>query len=1825
MAQGSGFGAQQDHPSPEPRALSQKLMASSRSERVVWHRRIQSGALALCFFLNSAVPSAWALRSMGTARNAKSDVDERLVEEIDGPTVKVAALPQPPVTQVPPPSLDPHREIAERITRTVDALPLSEEARDLAHNFLMQGYVDLMSPEEVVEELVKLGVKDIHLLSTVWAYFSEGLPNPDAAESAYSRLTDDDRWVIDRVSEQGWVREVLARVRLRELSGPAATSLMMYFGTDPGLAEAYVGKAAPVSAMAGSRRGGASSNVPPALRSLQPEDRVRFLSILDQFVKPGHQNFATIRDVLAEFFASSDREKGRAPALEKLDGLGLSQADRIRLVDEIYRSDPPQTPGTTGQVFREILIDNLQAELGIFFTEEQRTILWEAEPGELVTLSAQFFAQWLSTKVPADVLELEIASQTRQGITFGTAGWRSQMPDVLPKDTPPEEMAKATMTIDRIRLVAQVFADYVNARHTRGEDPGKDQVIPIGFDGRTHSREFAEAAARVVAASGLRALLVDMSRYPDGLPTPITAFAMRHWNAAGSIMITASHNRATDNGIEVRDGISGGQFLPSAMKEMEASLQVAPVIRTATSVDHPRIERIDPLPPYVEYLKTLVDVDAIRGASLRIGYDAVHGMGYVAPAILRRLGLNPPAVMLRGELRDDLGDAQRQATAEPSREALEELAGRTFQDGLDASFSNDGDADRAGLILSDGRWLSPNEFYSWLAFEELAHLKADSQRRGESWDPSKYFIGRTIGSTHWVDAIAKTFGLPEDNVVETPVGFKYLNELINRANSEGKVVVLVFEESGGAAVRGSLPDKDGIAVNLKLMEIAARAKAAGQTTAERYEAFRRAVPGPLNVRSEFRLLGRGEATPALIDRMKATLEQFAKASVGKDVFGARVERVRTDDGTKLFFEDGSWILLRRSGTEALFRIYIEAPNRSAWGVRAMALRDYLGKEFELSERELTHFSRDIDAVERALAREILSEEFNAPRGQRGRFEPLFKDKDPKTGELLERGGWVHRPWEVLKSTLPEDVERKAQELRAQGVEALGFVGMGGESSIIGTGDEHLLNIGSTAPDKLAEALEGRNLTKIRWYIISKSGGTTETKRNGAFLEKAYLDPTKFITYVGDPWTSFDEKTKEGFTVEHRELNDQKSIGGRNTLVNNPTLLAYAWRHPQPGAVRAMLETLKKAHTFADGADDPWIAGAVDVFNLLKEGRPKVGIIQPAPMRAARWVAQEQNPEESLGKDGKGFTAYTTLPNLETVAQMQQRGWDKGWVFVEFRVKGHEHETQSYAEEAKRLGHAVVTIPVNGADLDMASQIAAYGWMKFVAMIGGLWDINFSNQDPVEEYKGILRAAAERKEPLILNDAIQPAGSAVANDGALTLVYDGLLPFLSPNHLAEVKQLEAVKAGPAAIFAKLSEFTRSSFDALTLLYYDHVDASTERWLDALTQGVLHQGLLYAAKWGEGTGTNHGLFVNHFSGPLHQIPLHVISAVHEREPDLAYPEGSQTLIEGTVAPHRALVKEGRPSIMLIVNGQLDRSGQQAIERFFEDVRVRQSPPPQPQVPATETAGGAVTREDIQLLLAGVRTDIKQPRGPIVRTYLITKAGQQEPVNVEVKSFTHAESDSPFNTVTVTVSPTATGEEMLKALLEAPNLPQSLQQAARQLAWEKAPHLVPIPPVAGSSDAPLAPGTASAASVRAIRAIRDQVWSARTFYRDHPEVIFGRSDPAQPLLTLENQLASIADRVEKEGLAGGASSDLRALVAPLQAIISEVPVHGRTYLTEASRQLSVLLSESSQSVKDPRARAVTAALAKAAVGSVVPSAEATVPTAEATESVIENAGAP
>ncbi len=452
-------------------------------------------------------------------------------------------------------------------------------------------------------------------------------------------------------------------------------------------------------------------------------------------------------------------------------------------------------------------------------------------------------------------------------IAFGTSGWRG----IIAED----------FTFTGVRAVAQAIAEHIQAQGRAAAARG----VVIGYDTRFLSEAFAAQVARVLAAGEVKAFLCERDT-----PTPVVAFELLRRQAAGGVVITASHNPPEYNGIKFSSAW-GGPALPEVTRRIEAranALRSAGAAQTPAGEAEARglLERIDPRPAYLERLRSLVDLEVIREARLKVVVDHLYGsaQGYT-DALLQAAGCE--VLTLHGWRDPNFGGG----APEPAEDRLKELAFQVVETGAHLGVATDGDADRFGLIDADGSFLEPNYFLGLL----LRHLV---KTRG--WTGA---AARSVATSHLLDAVARRLGIP---VRETPVGFKYIGELISQ-----DALVLGGEESAGLSVKGHVPEKDGILACLLAAElVASRGRARLKALLSELYAE---VGTVLTRRRNYRLPP--EAVQSLVERLRIPPGALADLAV------VDVKRL---DGTKLILEDGSWVLLRVSGTEPVVRLYVEA-------------------------------------------------------------------------------------------------------------------------------------------------------------------------------------------------------------------------------------------------------------------------------------------------------------------------------------------------------------------------------------------------------------------------------------------------------------------------------------------------------------------------------------------------------------------------------------------------------------------------------------------------------------------------------------------------------------------------------------------------------------------------------------------------------------------------------------------------------------------------------------------------------------------------------------
>lgn len=462
-------------------------------------------------------------------------------------------------------------------------------------------------------------------------------------------------------------------------------------------------------------------------------------------------------------------------------------------------------------------------------------------------------------------------------IKFGTDGWRAVM--------------AREFTFDNVAIVAQAIANYLKAQASA------ERGVVIGYDARLLSDLFAEAVADVLTANGIPALIPDRDT-----PTPVTAYTIRCRNLAGGVMLTASHNPPQYNGIK---------FIPETCHPALPETTDAIEEQIAYCLQHPGTvkrdgnpalkQTIDPKPDYFHHLQHLLDTRAL--ARLKVVFDPLYatGRGYV-DGFLREIGAQVQTI--KGERNPAFGGS----FPDPNPQNLALLGERVRQTGAHLGLATDGDADRFGVVDSDGEMLTANQVIVLTLWYLLHKLK-----------PQSGHAVRTVATTHQIDALAQVHG--KITVHETPVGFKWVGSTMARTGA-----LVGGEESGGLSIIGHIPEKDGILADLLMAEMVAREgltlkQTLAQVSAQTGTFVTRRID--LHVEEDQK------------NRLVARLQQSPPAELN----GLRVADVSTLDGVKLLLDDGAWVLVRPSGTEPLVRCYIEAHEEDVLNSLQQAVQD----------------------------------------------------------------------------------------------------------------------------------------------------------------------------------------------------------------------------------------------------------------------------------------------------------------------------------------------------------------------------------------------------------------------------------------------------------------------------------------------------------------------------------------------------------------------------------------------------------------------------------------------------------------------------------------------------------------------------------------------------------------------------------------------------------------------------------------------------------------------------------------------------------------------
>lgn len=451
-------------------------------------------------------------------------------------------------------------------------------------------------------------------------------------------------------------------------------------------------------------------------------------------------------------------------------------------------------------------------------------------------------------------------------IKFGTGGWRAVIGDEFTKEN--------------IQLLAKALCMKMKDEGVTGKG------IVLGYDRRFLSKEAMQWAGMVFAAEGVTAYLINKSS-----PTPLVMFYVMKHELAYGMMVTASHNPAIYNGIKV---FTAGGRDADATQTQEIERYIAGITEPVeemeydTAVKKGLIQEIYPLNEYLDNIMAAVNMEAIRESGLRIVLDPMYGVSETSLRII--LQTARCEVETIHDRHDTLFGGKLPS---PSAATLHALQNAVLDKHYDIGIATDGDADRIGIIDDTGRFLHPNEILVLLYYYLVKY---------KGW---KGPVVRNICTTHVLDKVAEEFG---EKCYEVPVGFKYISAKMNETDA-----IIGGESSGGLTVRGHIRGKDGIYAAMLLVEMIA-------VTGKKMSEIIKDIEG------KYGLISMEERDYHFNQEKKEHIRKVLMEDKSLPELPYEIAKVSYLDGSKVYFEDGGWVIARFSGTEPLLRIFCEMKN-----------------------------------------------------------------------------------------------------------------------------------------------------------------------------------------------------------------------------------------------------------------------------------------------------------------------------------------------------------------------------------------------------------------------------------------------------------------------------------------------------------------------------------------------------------------------------------------------------------------------------------------------------------------------------------------------------------------------------------------------------------------------------------------------------------------------------------------------------------------------------------------------------------------------------------
>jgi alpha-D-glucose phosphate-specific phosphoglucomutase len=426
-------------------------------------------------------------------------------------------------------------------------------------------------------------------------------------------------------------------------------------------------------------------------------------------------------------------------------------------------------------------------------------------------------------------------------------------------------------TFDNVKVVAQAISQWIKRSFSK-------RIVVVGYDTRFLSDKYAQLISQVFAANSIKVLLSDRA-----IPTPAVSFTTKRKHLCAGVMITASHNPAQFNGIKIKIS-SGGTASDAVTKKVEHLLFKTKIkeIGFKEAILKKRIQLVDLTKEYIKFIRSYIDINKLKESRFKILVDVMYGSGnnFIAE-VLKATKIE--IEFMRNNVNPSFDGKQPEPTEENIKQMLSHMKSKRFDIGLVL----DGDGDRIAAVSPGGKFVSPQKIIGLL----LLHLIEDRKCKGG-------FVKTIAGSTLH-DNLAKHFHL---QLYETPIGFKYISELMTK-----KDILIGGEEAGGIGFQNYIPERDGTLAGLLLLEMLAyRGKSFNRIIKEMEDKFGRYYYLKDSLKVE-------EKIPN-VNSLKSI----------KEIMGKKIIKVKDYDGIKFICEDGSWLMIRASGTEPIVRVYAES-------------------------------------------------------------------------------------------------------------------------------------------------------------------------------------------------------------------------------------------------------------------------------------------------------------------------------------------------------------------------------------------------------------------------------------------------------------------------------------------------------------------------------------------------------------------------------------------------------------------------------------------------------------------------------------------------------------------------------------------------------------------------------------------------------------------------------------------------------------------------------------------------------------------------------------